>query len=196
MNKYMPFFLCLLLASIITISTRSAPNPNHINTYPNLPAPIGEERILITSAGQAPESTIISNIADNLNLEMDYRPRALATDLYDYQSLIIVIGFSANGMLHTPRSLSDELKRTKQLVEEAAIQDVPIILVNLVGKHREDPNSMKLFQAAVPYANYYIGIKQMENKENVLATLRSYKIPATLVHQLKDISVPLNSAFR
>ncbi len=168
----------------------------HVNTYPNLPAPIGVEKILITSAGQAPEGTILLSIAENLNLDADYRPRALATDLYDYQSVVIVLGYSANGLSHTPRSLNDEIVRTGKLVKEAELKKLPVVLVNLSGSSRANKNTWKLFKKAVPYADYYIGLKNTKHVTKLLNTLKAHHVPSTLVNQLADMQVPFNSVFR
>src|SRR5690625_4464907 len=128
-KKYIPFFICIcLLLILMFISSNRSTGNNHINTFPNLPAPIGEEDILITSAGQAAEGVILQSIADSLHLKTDYRPRALGTDLYDYQSVVIVLGYSASGTIYTNRSFQDELTRVKNLVMEAEKDNLPIIL--------------------------------------------------------------------
>ncbi|MBT2216147.1 hypothetical protein KK120_09965 [Virgibacillus dakarensis] len=196
MKKYIPVFICIMLAFILLCTTiRSSPS-KPINSYPNLPAPIGGEKILITSAGQAAEGTILLKIAENLNLEADYRPRALATDLYDYASVVIVLGYSANGIAHTPRSFAEELTRTDQLVEEAEHMNLPVVLVDLSGKQRENDETEKLFTRIIPFADYYIGLKNVKHPDKLLTTLKKHHVPATLVTRLDDLSTPFNSAFR
>ncbi|MGY0693571.1 DUF6305 family protein [Virgibacillus sp. FSP13] len=196
MTKYIPVLICVFFAFILFFISFNGSADKHINTYPNLPAPIGEEKILITSAGQAAEGTILLTIAENLNLEADYRPRALATDLYDYQSVVILLGFSANGLAQTPRSFVEEVSRTEQIVKESKRMELPIILVNLSGGHREDKETIKLFNETVPYADYYIGLKNLRHPNQLVSTLKAHHVPTTLVTQLDDISTPFNSAFR
>ncbi|MFD1038831.1 DUF6305 family protein [Virgibacillus byunsanensis] len=196
LKKYTPVFICVLLGLIFLFSSINSSTAKHINTYPNLPAPIGEERILITSAGQAVEGTIILTIAENLNLEADYRPRALGTDLYDYKSVIIVLGYSSNGLSHVNRSFQEELIRTKEIVEEAKLNNLPVILINLSGPFREEERTWELFTYTVGYANYYIGLNNGYNMNRYKNELKKHHVPTTLVKQLDDLHIPLNSAFR
>ncbi|MGP4105521.1 DUF6305 family protein [Virgibacillus sp. L01] len=196
LKKYIPVFVCFSIVLLFTFSSISNSQSKHINTYPNLPAPIAEEKILITSAGQATESSIMLSIADNLNLEADYRPRALDTDLYDYKSVVIMLGFSANGLSHTNRSFQEELTRTKQLVKEAKLANLPIILVNISGLFRDNSQSWKLFEQTAPFADYFIGLKNMKNADNSIKILRENSVPVTLVTELDDLQTPFNSVFR
>lgn len=196
LKKYIPVFVCFSIVLLFTFSSIGNSQSKHINTYPNLPAPIAEEKILITSAGQATESSIMLSIADNLNLEADYRPRALGTDLYDYKSVVIMLGFSANGLSHTNRSFQEELTRTKQLVKEARLANLPIILVNISGLFRDDSQTWQLFEQTAPFADYFIGLKNMKNADSSIKILRGNSVPVTLVTDLDDLQTPFNSVFR
>lgn len=196
LKKYIPVFVCFSIVLLFTFSSIGNSQSKHINTYPNLPAPIAEEKILITSAGQATESSIMLSIADNLNLEADYRPRALGTDLYDYKSVVIMLGFSANGLSHTNRSFQEELTRTKQLVKEAKLANLPIILVNISGLFRDDSQTWQLFEQTAPFADYFIGLKNMKNADSSIKILRENSVPVTLVTDLDDLQTPFNSVFR
>jgi len=196
-KKHVPFLICIcLLLILIFFSSNPLTEDNHINAFPNLPAPIGEEDILITSAGQSAEGAILQSIAGSLHLKTDYRPRALGTDLYDYQSVVIVLGYSASGLIYTDRSFQDELTRIKELVIEADKSNLPIILVNLAGAHREDNKTMVLFEQMVAHADYYIGLNNKKHMKFYLEKLDNYNVPATVVSNLNDIHTPFNSVFR
>ncbi len=136
------------------------------------------------------------SIADNLNLEADYRPRALGTDLYDYKSVVIMLGFSANGLSHTNRSFQEELTRTKQLVKEAKLANLPIILVNISGLFRDNSQTWQLFEQIAPFTDYFIGLKNMKNADDSIKILRENSVPVTLVTELDDLQTPFNSVFR
>lgn len=196
MKKYVPAFICFLFSLVFFFASISSSPARHINTYPNLPAPIGQEKILITSAGQAAEATVLKTIAESLNLESDFRPRALASDLYDYKTIVIVLGYSANGLAHTPRSFHEELARTKNMAQEAESMNLPMILINLSGENRHHGETFQLFEEIVAYADYYIGIKSNKHTDYLFNKLESHQVPATLVHELDDIAIPFNSAFR
>jgi len=173
-----------------------ASSQKHVNLYPNLPAPIGKEKILITSAGQAAESAILKSIADSLHLDADFRPRALGSDLYDYNSAVIVLGYSVNGLEKTNRTYLDEQHRIKNLMREAHLNQIPVILVNLSGTYRNDKRTWTFFEQMIPETDYYIGLRNMKDTGKYLDELASRRIPATLVNNISNIRTPLNSVFR
>ncbi|MFD2043554.1 DUF6305 family protein [Ornithinibacillus salinisoli] len=196
MKKYLPVLICLFFAIILLVIALGQTNASNINTYPNLPAPIGDEKILITSAGQAVESAIMQTISEDLNLEADYRPRALATDLYDYRTVVIAIGYSTNGLAQTTRSFQEEMTRVKQLMLEADRREIPVVLINLSGALREDDQTWKLAELTIPHATYFIGLDTTKQTEKLFKLLKRHHVPTTLVNQLDDIHTPLNSVFR
>lgn len=196
MKRYIPISLCLTIVLLLCFISIDETHSEHFNTYPNLPAPIGTEKILITSTGQAPEGSILLKIAESLNLEADYRPRALGSDLYDYNTVVIILGYSANGLTQTNRSFLEEMSRTRTLLKEAENTSLPIILVNISGFFRDDNRTRKLFKEAVPHADYFIGLKNTKEKAEQIEHLRKHHVPITLVSDLKALSVPFNAIFR
>lgn len=196
MKKFFPAVLCLFSFFIMIFVTMGYSDKTYINVYPNLPAPIGKEKILITSAGQTPEGRLMHAMAEELNLQADYRPRALASDLYDYQTVVIVVGFSANGLTHTNRCFEEELERVKELVGEAALKQMPLIIVHLAGHYRENKETLRFFETIVPYAHYFIGLKNMKQFETVKDLLHTNQVPATFVSHIRDMKIPFNSVFR
>ncbi|WP_174614242.1 DUF6305 family protein [Virgibacillus ihumii] len=196
MKRYIPIAVCLTFVFVLCFISINETQSEHFNTYPNLPAPIGTEKILITSTGQAPEGSILLKIADSLNLEADYRPRALGSDLYDYNSVVIMLGYSANGLTQTNRSFQEEIARTKKLLNAAENNSLPVVLINISGLFRDDNRTIKLFEMTAPYADYFIGLKNTKNKAKQIRKLRKHHIPVTLVNDLEDLSVPFNAIFR
>ncbi|MGF7015200.1 DUF6305 family protein [Ornithinibacillus bavariensis] len=195
MRKFLPAFVCFCLALILVPSSIGS-TTSKINTYPNLPAPIAKERILITSAGQAVEGAIMQSIAENLNLEADYRPRALDTDLYEYKSVVIVVGYSKNGLAQTVRNFQEELSRSKHLVQEAEANGISVIVVDFSGSLRNDSTTWKLLEEVIPHCTYYIGFSHTKKMDKLHAIVKEHHIPITLIDQIMDIEVPFNSAYR
>ncbi|MDC3412276.1 DUF6305 family protein [Aquibacillus sp. 3ASR75-11] len=196
MNKYNVAIICLVVAFYLFFYPSLQLSSQHINVYPNLPAPLGKEPILFTSAGQAAENSILSNFANQLHLEGDYRPRALASDLYDYETLVIAIGYSQNGVLNTGRNFQKEQKRTITLLKEAKQRDMPILLVQIAGKNRGNQHTQELLLSSVPYASYFLGLKNMNKRTEMIEKISSNNIPYTLVSDLNDLKTPFNSFFR
>ncbi|GGK01412.1 hypothetical protein GCM10007063_24620 [Lentibacillus kapialis] len=195
-KTFIPVIICFCMAILFSIQSLGTSQSMYVNMYPNLPAPIADEKLLITSAGQAAESSVLLSIAENLNLEADYRPRALSTDLYDYNSVVIMLGFSINGLSQTERSYREELSRITALVAEARATELPIILVNISGKYRNNTQTWKLFEQIAPSADYFIGLKNMKKEAAYVNLIRKHSIPVTLVNKLEDLQTPFNSVFR
>ncbi|MFD2761433.1 DUF6305 family protein [Lentibacillus juripiscarius] len=196
MQKHVPTLICFCLALVFSFVSYSTAQSEHFNTYPNLPAPIAEEKILITSAGQAAENIILLSVAEKLNLEADYRPRALGTDLYDYNSVVIMLGSSANGLSHTGRSFQEELSRVSSLIQEADAADLPVILINVSAPLRHHVQTRELFEQIAPSTDYFIGLRSIRNAEFYIQTLRNHSVPVTLITRLDDIHTPFNAIFR
>ncbi|QTN00330.1 hypothetical protein ERJ70_14085 [Sediminibacillus dalangtanensis] len=169
---------------------------NAINSYPNLPAPIGEESVLLTSAGQAPENLLLAKIAEDLHLEGDYRPRALASDLYDYRTLVIIVGSSPYGLQYRNRTFTEEMERTKQLLNEAELRGLPVIILHVAETKRQDKQTVELIKATAPHADYFLGLKSISSSSEIIELMDAANVPVTLVKDLEDLHTPLNSAFR
>lgn len=195
MKKYTVPFICIF-GSLLFIIYLSAKPVMYINDYPNLPAPIGQEAILFTTAGQVVEGEILGEIASNLRLEGDYRPRALASDLYDYKSLVIAVGYSPSGIANTLRTFEEEKERLNSLLIESDHQQIPVILVHMSDDYKGHARTLELLDLAIPYADYFLGFKDIVPQTNQMKVLRSNHVPFTLVNNIEEIKTPLNSAFR
>ncbi|UFT98493.1 DUF6305 family protein [Radiobacillus kanasensis] len=189
--------LTLLFLSIVFIWVPFPPQPQLVlNTYPNLPAPIGQEKVLITSAGQAIEGKMIEKIAEDIHLENDYRPRALASDLYDYETIIIDIGYSSNALHMKNKELAEEKARIENLLKEAKATNKPIIMTYVSSDYRTDQQTEELLQVAIPYASYFIGVRDPYLPQHLITVIEEKDIPVTFVNQLDDLATPINAAFR
>lgn len=195
-KKFIPSLVCFILACIFLLASNGLTKSNYINSYPHLPAPIAKEKLLITSAGQSAEGMIALKMAERLNLDVDYRPRALATDLYDYKSVVIILGYSPNGLAQTQRSFEQEKKRMNALFVEVNNTNLPIILVHISGKFREENYTRQFIEDAIPYADYFIGLKELSLTNEVILKLKKNNVPTTLVNDVADMQIPFNSVFR
>ncbi|MYL33927.1 hypothetical protein GLW08_11490 [Pontibacillus yanchengensis] len=196
MKKYsIAIILLLIFIGTIFLQSRSV-SPETKHTWPNLPAPIGEEPILITSAGQATEGKVFSYVTKDLHFEADYRPRALARDLYEYETLVLVTGYSPHGLNQTYRSIKEEKQRVDKLLQQAERKPIPIIVVHVGGAARDDEYTWEFLRQSIPYADYVIGLRQMEQSNQLQQLAKKHSVPVTLVEELDDIRTPFNSAFR
>ncbi|WP_026570909.1 MULTISPECIES: DUF6305 family protein [Sediminibacillus] len=197
MKKSSAVIGCFLAGLLLAASPFARPDSAaSINSYPNLPAPIGEETILFTSAGQAPENLLLAKMAEDLHLEGDYRPRALASDLYDYRTLVIIVGNSPYGLQYRNKTFTEESDRIKQLLNEAELREVPVIILHVAGTKRQDNQTVELIETTAPYADYFLGLKSISSSTKIIESMDAANVPVTLVQDLEDLHTPLNSAFR
>ncbi|QDP41231.1 DUF6305 family protein [Radiobacillus deserti] len=195
-KAWKPILLLIMLSILFIWIPFPTPSKLLLNTYPNLPAPIGKEKVLLTSAGQAIEGKIIENIADDLYLDNDFRPRALASDLYDYETIIMDIGYSSNALHKINREFEEEKTRMLTLLKEANATSKPVIITYISNAYRTDQHTETLLLQAIPYASYFIGVKEPYLSRNIKSQLEKTDIPVTFVEQLDDLATPLNAAFR
>ncbi|MFC0525381.1 DUF6305 family protein [Pontibacillus salicampi] len=196
MKKYsMALLLCLVCIAYIFFQHSQVASENW-NTYPNLPSPVGTEPFLITSAGQATDGKVFSYLAKDLHLEGDYRPRALASDLYDYHTIVLVTGYSPHGLHQTYRTVEEEKSRVRELVEEAEASGIPLIIVHIGGSSRDDSLTWTFLKESLPHAEYVLGLSQMEQNDKLMSLAKQHKVPVTLVEELSNMRTPFNSAFR
>lgn len=172
------------------------PKDQMMYTWPNLPAPIGSERVLLTVAGQPAEGRIIDELARQLHLDADYRPRALGSDVYDYRTIILAVGYSPLGIYESGRNLQEEKERIKRILREVRLREIPLIMIHLDGAGRLDSDTLDLVKLIAPYTSYFLGLKSMENQMEIGDIFDDYRVPITLVNSIQDFATPLNSAFR
>jgi hypothetical protein len=196
LKKYAVIIVCFLISFIIIGYNASQTSSQPMYMYPNLPAPIGKEPILITSAGQSVEGGIIGKMARKLYLEADYRPRALATDLYEYQTLVIITGYSYNGLLHKQRQFKQENTRIEKLIDQAEKENKPIVLMDLDVQFRNNEETWTLMNEILPYADYFIGRRHNQTLEALMEKIHKYQLPSTFVDKVEDMKTPFNSVFR
>lgn len=196
MKKFIGIFVLSLLAVLFGIYQSASGLKEYTPMWPNLPAPIGSEPILITSAGQGAEGAVTHLMVKRLNLNANYRPRALATDIYDYETILIYIGYSKNGVKNAFRNFKEEKERIKRIVTFANHQEIPVILIHPGGSMRDDSRTIELIKEVLPLSDYFIGKRKMDHGKDVLEMAIQHKIPITLVKETRDMLTPLNSVFR
>ncbi len=196
LKKYTVPMLCIIISLAVIGHHSYRASGQSMYMYPNLPAPIGKEPILITSAGQTVEGGIVHKLSQQLHLEAEYRPRALATDLYEYQTLVIVTGYSYNGMLHKKKKFKQEQERIRKLMNEAEADRVPVIIFDLDLQYRDYEETWTILEHTIPYSDYFIGKRHDETPEKLLELIREHKVKSTFVNEIEDMKTPFNSVFR
>lgn len=189
-------YALLVIALLLVISALTGHRRQNMYTYPNLPAPIAKEPVLVTTAGLGAEGLIVAKICDQLNLDYDYRYQGTPADLEDKESLILVLGVSPAGISSIYTTPEEEKTRVFNLVDYAADRHMPIIVVHLGGMDRRGGLNDRLINTVVPLASYVL-VAGDGDQDGLFARLtRARNIPLTEVAGINELKVPLNSAFR
>ncbi len=164
--------------------------------YPSLPAPIAEETVLITSAGQSSDTYIIKDIANNLMIHNYFMPQAHESDLEDIHSVIVVVGYSDIGEKLHGITFEEEYARVSALLEESLNLGIPVLTIHMGDDLRMDTKTKKLLELVSSKSSYLIATENA-NKDTLFSDLaEKYDIPLTLVSRLSDMSEPMASAFK
>lgn len=163
---------------------------------PHLPAPIARERALVTPVGQGQESLIVAEICDILNVSNDFMFWAEPSDLDGFNSLIVVLGFSKQGLFSMHRDAGEEILRIKQLTEEAKNKGLPIVLIHLGGIDRRGGQNDKAAKEIAENLDYIIVTESGERDGFFTGLVEKNQIPITIVPDVTSIKVPLNSVYR
>lgn len=194
-SQYLAIGMGLLMLLGIAFSHMKAPNERHL-TIPSLPQPIGQETLLITSAGQSSDSYIIKDMANRLMIHNYFMPQATLSDLEDIKTAVIVIGYSEIGEQINAIRHEDELTRLKELLVELKRKEVPIIAVYIGGRQRRDKITDQMIEMVLETSQYAIATEEGDHDFLLTALCIEKGIPLTLVKRITDISEPLASVFR
>ncbi|RSK29026.1 hypothetical protein EJF36_20250 [Bacillus sp. HMF5848] len=196
MKKY-ALSICLLFLIVVMATFQHTQIPKkEANAWPHLPAPLGNGKILITSAGQAIDGYILESMTKELHIEADYRPRVLATDVYEYNTVLFVVGYSPTGLLFTDRTWMEEEQRIRLLLQEIAVKKMPVIVVHMSGFNRTESSTNYLIDLIAPHTDYFIGLRSSDRLQRYRRLAQRYNFPITFVEKIEHIKTPLNSVFR
>jgi hypothetical protein len=166
------------------------------NSIPSLPQAIGKETVLITSAGQSTDTYIVKDIANRLRIHNFFMPQALEPDLEGINTVVFVVGFSEIGEKLHGITFENEKKRVDLLLKSLKKNEVTIITVYLGGKHRRNMNTDTLLRMTCSKSQYLIATVSADEDYYLSNLSNEYKVPITLVKNVKNISEPFASAFR
>ena len=91
--------------------------------------PISDKMILITSAGQATDSYILQDLANELRLNNLFMPETSSLEIENLSAVVISVGYSELGLSLHDRSFNDEYSRIRDLIAKARENDLPIVTV-------------------------------------------------------------------
>jgi len=154
-----------------------------------------EEPVLITSCGQSADVVIAKVMAKKAGLDFKFRKAAQIKHLKDIKTLIIVAGGSSKGLGAAGIDVDDEIKRIKELQQEAVKKSIKIILMHVGGKGRRGPMSDKLIKASAEKASAIIVVKG-GNHDNLFSKMAEKKdIELTQIEKSRKLKALFKKLF-
>ena len=165
--------------------------------------------VLLASCGQSPGPTKIQVFLKKLQLDHVYNPQATAKDLQakkssgaPFRSVIIVTGASLKGMGAAGVSITDEIARTKALIEEAGKQGIKVIGAHIEGMARRaqgaapGDNSDEMSIDAVCPKSQMLIVRKDGDEDGRFTTLgKKFNIPVILYEKSLELNTVLKNLF-
>ncbi|MFH1851780.1 MAG: DUF6305 family protein [Candidatus Neomarinimicrobiota bacterium] len=154
-----------------------------------------DQPVLITSAGQSADVKLVGMLAKKSGINATTINMAQVPDLENIKSLIIVPGYSSKGLGAAGVSQEDEMKRVTAIIEAAAKEKIPVILVHIGGKARRMGQSDLFISVVVEAARQMIVVQQGNEDGFFTKISEEKKIPLVLVEKIAAVADPLKAIF-
>jgi hypothetical protein len=155
-----------------------------------------EQPILVTSAGQSADVTLVNMLCKKLSLNAKAVNMAKTSDLGGMKTLVIVAGFSSKGLGAAGISRDQELTRVKELIVSAKEKKIKIVMMHIGGKPRRGNQSDDFNKIASESASHMIVVKQGNEDQFFSKIADANKIAIDLVEKISETSQPLSALFK
>jgi hypothetical protein len=155
-----------------------------------------EQPLLITSAGQNAEVQIAAVLAKRAGLDFSLSKQAVAADLTNMKTLVLVLGTSLKGLGAAGLDLDKERERVIGLLSAAQKNQVPLLCLHLGGEARRGQQSDDLIAEILPSAKMLIVVKTGNSDGFFSKLCQSNNIPLIEVERTADAQAPLQTAFK
>lgn len=189
----------LIVLSIVTLSVVVPiviENDSEEKSFRALLRPIGDEPLLITSAGQSTDIYVMKDIANKLMIDNYFIPMATEDQIDEIKSVVIVVGYSEIGIRLNDIDLEKEKRRVKSLLEAVDTRSLSIITIYLRGSQMLNEANQQLLKITTEYSDYLIVAEDSNNAGYFIELAENKGIPVTIVNNVNEISEPFVSVFR
>ncbi len=166
------------------------------STLPTLPRPIGEERALITSAGQSTDTYLVKDLANGLRIQNFFMPGATAKDLEEIETILVVVGYSDFGERLKSEEMESEIERLELLYAVVEERGLPMITLFPGGAGRRGRETDELLARSIDVSEYVIATIEGDYDGWISDRSEEAGVPLTLVEGVASFSEPLASIFR
>lgn len=130
--------------------------------------------VLITSVGQSADARMIKVVAAKLQLTCDFEQVAKPDIIKNYKILVVVVGGSSKGLGAAGIDKEQELVRAQELIKEAKVRSVKILVMHVGGEARRGALSDAFLNEVVPYADHLIVVEN-GNKDGYFTQISKEK---------------------
>jgi hypothetical protein len=121
--------------------------------------------VLITSVGQSADARMIKVVAGKLQIICDFEQVAKPDIIKNYKILVVVVGGSSKGLGAAGIDKEQELVRAQELIKEAKVRSVKILVMHVGGEARRGALSDAFLNEVVPYADHLIVVENGNKDE-------------------------------
>ncbi len=150
-----------------------------------------EQPVLVTTAGQSVDLKLAGVLLDRLKIEYISNPAAVAVDLKDVKTLLVVPGYSSKGLGSAGVSRADELDRVNGLLDGAKEAGIPVLALHLGGKARRGVQSDDFNRVVVEAAKLLIVVEQGNEDGFFTDVCKAKGIPMKSVKSMAETMQPL-----
>ena len=130
--------------------------------------------VLITSVGQSADARMIKVVAGKLQIICDFEQVAKPDVIKNYKILVVVVGGSSKGLGAAGIDKEQELVRAQELIKEAKVRSVKILVMHVGGEARRGALSDAFLNEVVPYADHLIVVEN-GNKDGYFTQISKEK---------------------
>lgn len=159
-------------------------------------APLFDQPVLITSAGQSAEVQMVSVLAKRAKLDFTLSKMAGAQDLGQIRTVCLVIGVSLKGLGAAGLDMDQERQRITSLLKAAEEKNIPILCFHLGGEQRRGQQSDAMIEEFLPAARMAIVVKSGNLDGLFNRICEAHGIPLVEVEKTVDALQPLKEVFR
>ncbi|MCU0645188.1 MAG: DUF6305 family protein [bacterium] len=154
-----------------------------------------KQPILLTSAGQGPDLTMVKILAQKNNLSFTFDKLAKPDKLKGHATLLLVAGSSTKGLGAANIDKDQELARVQSLIKAAKEAKMPIVTLHVGGPSRRGKLSDDFNTIAAENADCLVIVKSGNDDGFFNKTAEAKKIPIFLIDKIVDAGNVLSQIF-
>lgn len=161
-----------------------------------LEADIFETPVLLTTAGQSADGTVVQALLSRAGVTAEVVATATSADLDGVKTLIIVAGGSSKGLGSAGVDENSELARTQELIDAAKAADIKILAMHVGGSARRGTLSDKFIGDPMDAADAAIIVSAGDSDGMISGILNENGTPYQYIEKQADAVAVLETIFK